>query len=125
MTDVFESKSKVYKVNLSTKKKQKIEKETHHIVTTHHVTLDGEQEETLGAHPSQLTSGAHPSHLLGRESPNPAKQRLLSQLQLESLTAQVDRLRVLLREKEIESVALKNENSMLKQVIIHLYLFTF
>ena len=44
------------------------------------------------------------------------KQKILLQLQLESTTAQVDRLRVLLREREIETGKLKSENSMLKQV---------
>ncbi|KAJ3305664.1 hypothetical protein HDV03_001309 [Kappamyces sp. JEL0829] len=43
------------------------------------------------------------------------KQKVLYQLQLESAAAQVERLRVLLREREIENSKLKNENSMLKQ----------
>ncbi len=54
------------------------------------------------------------------ESPNSqtgdkVKQQFLSQLHVESLTAQVERLRVSQRERDIEIVKLKAENSMLKQ----------
>jgi hypothetical protein len=43
------------------------------------------------------------------------KQQFLSQLQVESLTAQVERLRVSQRERDIEISRLKAENSMLRQ----------
>lgn len=61
------------------------------------------------------------------ESPNSqtgekVKHQLLSQLQVDSLTAQMERLRVSLRERDIEIVKLKAENSMLKQARNIMYL---
>ena len=52
------------------------------------------------------------------------KHQFLSQLQVESLTSQVERLRASQRERDIEISRLKAENSMLKQARFHSYFFS-
>jgi hypothetical protein len=67
--------------------------------------------------PMTTEDGSHSRAGSNSSSNGGKKHVLVSHMQLEAAEATVDRLRVLLREKEIEVGKLRSENSTLRQVI--------